>query len=108
MDTELSTFESLKRHRADRTIGTMAARTVVVNFNIFEHGLAHLFTSEKALAVNGLHLQAAEEAFSTGSSSVAEVSPLHFHRTVREPLDSYSEPPRFFGKQFWFESGRAA
>ena len=59
-------FESFKCHGADIAICIMAATTVVVNFNIFEHGLAHIFTSGKTLAVDGFHLQAVEEAFSTG------------------------------------------
>ena len=59
-------LKSFKGHGADRANGTMAAVTVGVNFNIFEHALAHLFTSDKALTMGGLHLQAVEEAFSTG------------------------------------------
>ena len=39
-------------------MATMTARTVAVNFNIFEHALAHLFTSGKALTMDGLRLQA--------------------------------------------------
>ncbi len=44
----------------------MAVAAVVVNFNIFEHSLAHLFISGKILVVDGLHFQAVKEAFSTG------------------------------------------
>ena len=44
----------------------MAAGTVVVNFNIFKHRVAHLFASGKAFTVDGLHLQAVKEAFSAG------------------------------------------
>jgi len=44
----------------------MAAVTVVVNFNIFEHGVAHLFTSGKAFTVDGFHLHGVKETFSTG------------------------------------------
>ena len=44
----------------------MAAGTVVVNFNIFEHGMAHLFTSGKAFAVDGFYLHGVKETFSTG------------------------------------------
>ena len=51
-------LKSLKGHGADKANGTMAARTVGVNFNIFEHALAHLFTSGKALTVDEFHLQA--------------------------------------------------
>ena len=42
----------------------MAAGTVVVNFNIFKHRVAHLFASGKPFTVDGLHLQAVKEAFS--------------------------------------------
>ncbi len=42
----------------------MAAATVVINFNIFKHRMAHLFASAKAFTVDGLHLQAVKEAFS--------------------------------------------
>ena len=43
----------------------MAAATVVINFNIFKHRMAHLFASAKAFTVDSLHLQAVKEAFST-------------------------------------------
>ena len=35
MDTELSVLKCFKRHGADMSNGTMAADTIVVNFNIF-------------------------------------------------------------------------
>ncbi len=57
MDTELSVLTCFKRHGADTSNGTMAAGTIVVNFNIFEYSLTHLFTSDKALALDGLDLQ---------------------------------------------------
>ena len=44
----------------------MAAGTIVVNFNIFEYGLTHLFTSGKALAMDGLDLQVVKKTFSAG------------------------------------------
>lgn len=66
MDTELSTFESLKRHGADKGIDTMAAGTIGVNLNVFEHDPTHIFTSGKALTVDVLDLQAVKEAFSAG------------------------------------------
>ena len=59
-------LKRFKCHGANMAIGTMAARTVVVNCNIFEHALAYLFTSGKALTVDGFHLQAVEEAFRAG------------------------------------------
>ena len=48
------------------TVGTMAASAVVINFNIFEHGVAHLFTSGQAFAVDGFHLHGVKKTFSTG------------------------------------------
>ena len=59
-------FEGLKCHGADITICTVSAATIVVNFNIFKHCVAHLFTSAKAFTVDGFHLQAVKEAFSAG------------------------------------------
>ena len=59
-------LKCFKRHGADISSGTMAAAAVVVNFNIFKHRVAHLFTSAKAFTVDGFHLQAVKEAFSAG------------------------------------------
>ena len=58
-------LKCFKRHGADGAICTMAAATVVVNFNIFKHRVEHLFASGKPFTVDGLHLQAVKEAFST-------------------------------------------
>ena len=44
----------------------MAANAVVINFDIFKHGVAHLFTSGKAFAVDGFYLHGMKETFSTG------------------------------------------
>jgi hypothetical protein len=66
VDIQLSCFESFKRHKTDTTISTMAAVTVVVNFNIFEHGVAHLFTSGEVFTVDGFHFHSVKETFSTG------------------------------------------
>ena len=49
----------------------MAAGTVVVYFNVFEHGLTHLFTRGEIFPMNSFHLQAVKETLSTASSSVA-------------------------------------
>ena len=53
------------------TIRTMAAGAVIVNFNVFKHGVAQLVTSGKTLPVDSFHLHGVKETFSTGSSSVA-------------------------------------
>lgn len=41
----------------------MAAGTVVVNFNIFEHGVAHLFTGGKVFAMDDFNLHGSMAAF---------------------------------------------
>ena len=50
-------LKCFKRHGTDISSGTMAVGTIVINFNIFEYSLTHLFTSDKALTVDGLNLQ---------------------------------------------------
>ena len=59
-------LKCFKRHGADISSGTMAAPTVVVNFNIFKHRVEHLFASGKPFTVGCFHLQTVKEAFSTG------------------------------------------
>ncbi len=66
MDILLSDFEFFKRYRADTAICTVASIAIVVNFNILEHHVAHLFTSSKLFTMNGFHLHGMEETFSTG------------------------------------------
>ena len=45
----------------DTAIRTMAANAVIINFNIFKHGVAHLFTSGKVFTVDGLYLHGVKE-----------------------------------------------
>ena len=59
-------LKCLKRHGTDISSGTMAADTIVINFNILEYSLAHLFTGGKVLAVDGLNLQVVKETFCAG------------------------------------------
>ena len=61
-------FEGLKCHGADITICTVSAATIVVNFNIFKHCVAHLFTNVKAFSVAGFYLHGVKETFSVGIS----------------------------------------
>ena len=72
MDIQLSCFESFKRHGTDTAIRAMTANAVIINFNIFKHGMAHLFTGAKVFTVDGLYLHGVKETLSTGSSSAAE------------------------------------
>lgn len=69
-------LKSFKGHGADKANGTMAAIAVAVNFNIFEYGLAHLFTGDKTLTVGGLHLQAqaVEETFIAGTATAVALA----------------------------------
>ena len=66
MDIQLGCFQGFKGHGTDITIRTMVVGAIVVNFNVFEHGVAHLFKSGETLAMDGFHLHSAKETFSTG------------------------------------------
>ena len=80
-------LKRFKGHGADLTSGTMPAITAAVNFNIFEHALGHFFTSDKALTMDDLHLQAVKEAFSAGIA-VAVALPLMLQITCCFPIKS--------------------
>ena len=59
-------LKCLKRHGTDISSGTMATDAIVINFNIFEYSLTHLFTGGKTLTVDGFDLQVVKETFCAG------------------------------------------
>ena len=59
-------LKCLKRHGTDISSGTTATDAIVINFNIFEYSLTHLFTGGEALTVDGFDLQVVKETFCAG------------------------------------------
>ena len=52
--------------RAEIPVGAVAATSIVVDLDVFEHDTTHVIPGEETFTVDHLHLQRMEEAFGTG------------------------------------------